>query len=96
MIALSAMAVTHAQFPEPDPQREAARKQLQEQIQQLVTQRAEEQRQAANSCFTPNLPNQPIGTVATFDGQRYRCEQVFLSSPFDTTMRVRMAGWIKN
>ena len=88
-------AVAHAQFPEADPQREAARQRVEQQLRERIAQVAEQQQQAGKACVAPNGPSRPINSVATFDGQRYRCMEVFLPSTNDVTLRVRIAGWVK-
>jgi hypothetical protein len=58
----------------------------------------EEQR---TTCYLPDDSKRPLNTVVTYDGQSYRCVEVFAPYPDairpgqTQTLAVRMAGWVK-
>jgi hypothetical protein len=56
----------------------------------------EEQR---TTCYLPDDSKHPLNATATYDGQRYRCVEVFESALVRAgqpgTLRVRTAGWVK-
>jgi hypothetical protein len=104
LIAVSAMAaLPHAQgFPQPDSQREALRQQRQEELQQLAARMRERERGAQTSCALPDGSAHPINTSTTYEGQAYKCVEVFLPTPpaqvppgEGQALTVRIAGWIK-
>ena len=63
------------------------------------------------TCFLPDESGYPLNTATTYDGQRYRCVEVFAPTVMATTrsdaggkqsislapgtLTVRMAGWVK-
>ena len=102
LLALSVLAgVTHAQFPTPSPEAVARERQAQQLRQQLDERFAEQKRQARTVCVLPDESSHPVNTEATYDGQRYRCVEVFaptnpVSNPNTSeAMSVSLAGWIK-
>jgi hypothetical protein len=101
LIALTSIAaLTHAQqTPQPrDPQALAnALRQLQV-AQELLRAR----RQERTSCTLPDGTSHPLNAVVTYEGQTYRCVEVFTPTPTalvppgqNQTLAVRLAGWIK-
>ena len=61
-----------------------------------------EKEEAKKSCPLPDGSSQPLNTVETYDGQTYRCLEVFLPTPAalvppgqGQTLTLRMAGWVK-
>ena len=102
LIALSAMAVvTHAQFPTPRPEDVARERQAQQLRQQLNERFIEQKRQARTACTLPDESRHPVNDVVTFEGQTYRCMEVFaptnpVTDPAEgNAMSVSVAGWIK-
>jgi hypothetical protein len=104
LIALSAMAgLTHAQgFPTPRPEDEARRRQMQQLTQQFEEQVRARERQAQTSCALPDESTHALNAVVSYEGQAYRCVEVFTPTPparvppgEGQTLTVRMAGWIK-
>jgi hypothetical protein len=63
------------------------------------------------TCFLPDGSGYPVNTTTTYDGQRYRCVEVFAPTELSTlqsgadgktrislspgTLKVRMAGWVR-
>ena len=102
LIALVSMAgLTHAQgYPEPRPLHRPVNEVQQKEIQRLVNETRERQREARTTCMLPDGSSYPLKTVARYEGQRYRCVEVFTPSmPVPAgesqTLAVRLAGWIK-
>jgi len=58
----------------------------------------EEQR---TTCYLPDDSKHPLNTATTYEGQAYRCVEVFAPYPDavrsgqSQTLKVRMAGWVK-
>lgn len=58
----------------------------------------EEQR---TTCYLPDDTKHPLNTAVTYDGQRYRCVEVFSPYPDSArsgqsqTLKVHTAGWVK-
>jgi hypothetical protein len=102
VIAASAMAgVTYAQFPTPSPERVARERQAQQLRQQFEERFTEQKRQARTACALPDESSHPVNAEVTYEGQRYRCVEVFaptnpVSDPgVSEPMSVSIAGWIK-
>jgi hypothetical protein len=94
LITLSAMAgLTYAQRA---PQR--AETDITQPTQISIEMLLEEQR---TTCYLPDDSKHPLNTATSYDGQRYRCVEVYAPYP-DTArsgqnqiLRVRMAGWVR-
>jgi hypothetical protein len=97
LIALSAMAgLMHAQG---SPQRRDADRR--QQIQREETLR-EREREARTTCALPDASGHPLNDVVSYEGQTYRCVEVFAPTPAplvppgeSQTLTVRMVGWVK-
>jgi len=109
LIVLSSMAgLTHAQATpqrsaeerrlarEQQEQRTLERRRVQQQSEQRLLERRREERTA---CPLPDGTSQPLNTVVNYEGQTYRCVEVFTPNapgPLENqTLTVRIAGWIK-
>ena len=100
MLILSSMTgLTHAQG---TPQRrQADRRELQQQERQRVEAMYQERaREERTVCALPDGSTHPVNTVQSYEGQTYRCVEVFTPNlgvrPGENqTLTVRMAGWIK-
>ena len=62
----------------------------------------ERARQASTACPLPDGSIHPLNAVVTYEGQTYRCVEVFTPTPppqvppgENQTLTVRMAGWVK-
>jgi hypothetical protein len=53
------------------------------------------------TCYLPDDSKHPVNTATTYDGQRYRCVEVFSPYPDaarsgqSQTLAVRTAGWVR-
>ena len=94
LIALSMAGLTHAQGT-PQQRREAARRQAVQQVEERM-------REERTSCALPDGSSRPLNAVVSYEGQTYRCMEVFTPTPpglvppgEDQKLTVRIAGWVK-
>jgi hypothetical protein len=90
--------LTHAQgTPQrSDADRLASLRQSMRQAEEKMLERRTEERSA---CDLPDGTRHPLTTVVSYEGQSYRCVEVFTPNtpgPLENqTLTVRIAGWIK-
>lgn len=101
-VTVSMAGFAYAQFPQADPRAQADRQRMQRQMQQREQEIRERERQAQTACPLPDESSHPVNAELTYEGQRYRCVEVFLPTQpgrvapgQDQTLTVRTAGWIK-
>ena len=61
-----------------------------------------EREEARKSCVLPDGSSHPLTAVVSYEGETYRCVEVFAPTPAplvppgeNQTLTVRMAGWVK-
>ena len=101
LITVSWMAgLTHAQGTPQQQRRDAERRQAMRQAEERVLE--ERRRAERTACAMTDGSSHPLNAVVIYEGQRYRCVEVFAPTPpglvppgEDQTLTVRIAGWIK-